>query len=143
MTGRRFARWLGVSLLLTTLYGFASYPQLFVTPGVRSALLALNNGTTERFACLYGARVANTVTIVAVRPAPAAKQRGNAWATEVVCPDSPLLLGLAHNHPLGVNCWYRFPGTETPTSDLVALRSSGLTIGLIVCGETFVWELSR
>lgn len=143
MTPRRFARWLGVTALLTALYGFASYPQLFVTGSARRALLALNNGTTERFACVQGLRVANMVLVVRVEPAPVAKQRGNLWAIEVVCPDSPALLGLAHNHPLGVNCWYRFPGTDIPTSDLVAFRASGNAIGIIVCGETFVWELRQ
>jgi hypothetical protein len=141
VTLRRFARWLGVTALLTALYGFVTYPQLFVTAHARSALLALNNGTTEQFACLYGGRIGNTVGIVAVRPAPVARQRGNAWATEIVC-HGAFLLGIAHSHPLGINCWYRFPGTDTPTSDFVSFEQSGQEIGLIVCGETFVWVQS-
>lgn len=141
MTLRQFGRWLVVTALLTALYGFATYPQLFFTPGARRALLALN-GPVESFACMYGIRGANTVGIVAVRPAPVTKQRGNLWAASVVCASTPFLLGLAHNHPGGINCWYRFPGTDYPTADLETLRRGTYSLGLIICGDTFAWELN-
>jgi hypothetical protein len=132
-------RWLGLSLLLTALYGFVTYPQLFVTASVRRTLLGLNNGTTEQFACLYGVRIGNTAFVASTRPAPPARVRGNAWATEIVCRDAWFLLGMAHSHPMGINCWFRFPGTGIPTSDLVTFENSRNELSVIVCGETLVW----
>ncbi len=136
---------LAVAAVLAAI-GLGSYrPTLVVMPAPRAALAALNNDSTERFACMYGIAVNRIVVVTRVVPGAMTRwsRASRYWITEVRCPDDAL--GLAHNHPPDLEgnrrCWFHFPTTVLATSDEVSFLASGMKLAVIVCGDHLVWEV--
>jgi len=133
---------LAIVVLLNTGAAWANRPRLVVLPAPRAVLSALNNDSTERFACLYGVHSGNLAVVTHAEPGvPSRESRGGRfWITEIHCP--PGALGLAHNHPYGERCYFFFPTTVVPTADYVSFLQSGQPLSVIVCRERLVWVMS-
>lgn len=122
-------------------------PRAVFTAAARAALATIDRPDRERFMCMRGWRVGNLVVVASAEPGRESglTRYGRFYLTEVTCPDSAGVVGLAHNHPAGADgdrrCWYRFPGTDVPTSDLRSFRESKTELGVIVCGSRLVWEV--
>lgn len=117
-----------------------SRPDLAWTDEARAQLAAYRTAEAEQFGCLYGSRFRGWVTVQEIRPA-SLRRRARSWATEVACDTPSHLLGVIHNHPAGVRCYYTFPATVVPTSDLVAFRARRHMLDAIVCRDHVLWML--
>jgi len=122
-------------------------PRAIFTPRARAALASLDRPDRERFMCMHGFRTGNTIVVTGAAPGKESglTRYGRFYLTEVSCPDSAGVMGLAHNHPADRDgdrrCWYRFPGTDVATSDLRSFWDSKTELGVIVCGNKLVWEI--
>ena len=113
---------------------------LTLTSEVRSALATTEHVLVEVPMCLYG-------TGIHVEQAfpPTAVRTGRNGFQDMICPVAVGLafVGISHNHTIQDDgtrhCWFRFPGTEVPTSDLRSFREAKMLVSIIVCGDTLTY----
>jgi hypothetical protein len=116
---------------------------LWISNTARTQLQNLpGDRTYEHLACMIGAIDHNVARIDSIVPvAVDSLHEAKLWvAHQNACVSMPNVVGIVHSHPDTDRCWYKFPGTDVPTSDEYGAKSSPFPIDAISCdGKWLVW----
>lgn len=117
--------------------------QVVIDSAVRVEMATTKNAPLEIPLCLYG----EGTHVEAAYPPYSVRTTPDGF-TDAVClaKSGDTFIGISHNHPPDGNgdrrCFFHFPGTSVPTTDLRSFREQKMLVSIIVCGDSLTYITS-